>query len=97
MLSQDIESCAASIDVLAGQVSEEQRAFLRMLQENLRAHAAQARHLNRNCCRPQGPGHCRASMCMTCLTPTISPVKQGETTWNRTPSPTAIGKTRAAA
>lgn len=45
MLSQDIESCAASIDVLAGQVSEEQRAFLRMLQENLRAHAAQARHL----------------------------------------------------
>lgn len=56
MLSQDIESCAASIDVLAGQVSEEQRAFLRMLQENLREHAAQARHLERGLLPPAGAG-----------------------------------------
>lgn len=56
MLSQDIESCAASIDGLAGQVSEEQRAFLRMLQENLRAHAAQARHLERGLLPPAGAG-----------------------------------------
>lgn len=56
MLSQDIESCAASIDVLAGQVSEEQRAFLRMLQKNLRAHAAQARHLERGLLPPAGAG-----------------------------------------
>lgn len=56
MLSQDIESCAASIDVLAGQVSEEQRAFLRMLQENLRAHAAQARHLEQKLLPPAGAG-----------------------------------------
>lgn len=58
MLSQDIESCAASIDVLAGQVSEEQRAFLRMLQENLRAHAAQARHLEQELLPPT-PDTCR--------------------------------------
>lgn len=56
MLSQDIESCAASIDVLAGQVSEEQQAFLRMLQENLRAHAAQARHLEQELLPPAGAG-----------------------------------------
>lgn len=56
MLSQDIESCAASIDVLAGQVSEEQRAFLRMLQANLRAHAAQARHLEQELLPPAGAG-----------------------------------------
>ena len=55
MLSQDIESCAASIDVLAGLVSEEQRA-LRMLQANLRAHAAQARHLERGLLPPAGAG-----------------------------------------
>ena len=45
MLSQDIESCAASIDVLAGQVSEEQRA-----------HAAQARHLEQELLPPAGAG-----------------------------------------
>lgn len=59
MLSQDIESCAASIDVLAGQVSEEQQAFLRMLQENLRAHAAQARHLEQELLPPAGAGTLR--------------------------------------
>lgn len=58
MLSQDIESCAASIDGLAGQVSEEQRAFLRMLQANLRAHAAQARQMENNLLPPT-PDTCR--------------------------------------
>lgn len=97
MLSQDIESCAASIDVLAGQVSEEQRAFLRMLQENLRAHAAQARHLEQELLPPAGAGALPRFHVHDLPNPPISPVKQGETTWNRTPSPTAIGKTRAAA
>lgn len=58
MLSQDLFSCAVSIDVLAGQVSEEQRAFLRMLQENLRAHAAQARQMENNLLPPT-PDTCR--------------------------------------
>lgn len=58
MLSQDIESCAVSIDVLAGQVSEEQQAFLRMLQENLRAHAEQARQMENNLLPPT-PDTCR--------------------------------------
>lgn len=42
MLSQDLRSCAISLGVLAGQVTEEQWSFLRMLQDNLRAHADEA-------------------------------------------------------
>ena len=56
MLSQDIETCAVSLGVLAGQVSEEHWAFLRILQENLQAHAAQARHLERGLLPPAGAG-----------------------------------------
>ena len=97
MLSQDIESCAVSLGVLAGQVSEEHWAFLRMLQENLRAHAAQARHLEQELLPPAGAGALPRFHVHDLPNPPISPVKQGETTWNRSPSPTAIGKTRAAA
>lgn len=45
MLSQDLESCAVSIGVLAGDVDEQQWAYLRLLRVNLLAHAAQAKHL----------------------------------------------------
>ncbi|WP_462399708.1 hypothetical protein [Desulfovibrio piger] len=58
MLSQDIESCAVSLGVLAGQVSEEHWAFLRILQENLQAHAAQARQMENNLLPPT-PDTCR--------------------------------------
>ncbi len=45
MLSQDLESCAVSIGVLAGDVDQEQWAYLRLLRANLLAHAEQAKHL----------------------------------------------------
>lgn len=45
MLSQDLVSCAVSIGVLAGDVDEQQWAYLRLLRANLLAHAAQAKHL----------------------------------------------------
>ena len=45
MLSQDLQSCAASVGALAGEVSEEQWRFLRLLRENLLAHSDQAREL----------------------------------------------------
>ncbi len=45
MLSQDLQSCAASVGALAGQVGEDQWRFLRLLRENLLAHAEQARAL----------------------------------------------------
>lgn len=45
MLSQDLESCAVSIGVLAGNVDEQQWAYLRLLRANLLAHAEQAKRL----------------------------------------------------
>lgn len=45
MLSQDLESCAVSIGVLAGDVDEQQWAYLRLLRANLLVHAEQAKHL----------------------------------------------------
>ena len=65
MLSQDIESCAVSLGVMAGQVSEEHWAFLRILQENLREHAAQARHLEQELLPPAGAGALPRFHCAT--------------------------------
>lgn len=45
MLSQDLHSCAVSLGVLAGKVSEEHWSFLRVLQANLLAHSDQARQM----------------------------------------------------
>ena len=56
MVAAKIRDARLALGVLAGQVSEEQRAFLRMLQENLRAHAAQARHLEQELLPPAGAG-----------------------------------------
>ncbi|MBM6835296.1 hypothetical protein [Desulfovibrio piger] len=58
MLSQDIESCAVSIDVLAGQVTAEHWAYLQLLQRNLLAHAEQARQMENNLLPPT-PDTCR--------------------------------------
>ena len=81
MLSQDLFSCAVSIDVLAGQVTAEHWAYLQLLQRNLLAHAEQARQMENNLLPPT-PDTCRV-------------IRRPAT--NRTPSPTATGKTRAAA
>lgn len=56
MLSQDLFSCAVSIDVLAGQVTAEHWAYLQLLQRNLLAHAEQARHLEQELLPPAGAG-----------------------------------------
>lgn len=55
MLSQDLRSCAISLGVLAGQVTEEQWSFLRMLQDNLRAHADEASAMEENLTPPDLP------------------------------------------
>lgn len=50
MLSQDLESCAVSIGVLGGKVDEEHWAYLRLLRQNLMAHAEQAQIMERGLC-----------------------------------------------
>ena len=44
-VSTDINSCAAALGVLAGQVNEEQWAMLRIVRQNLTATAEQVEHM----------------------------------------------------
>lgn len=54
-VSTDINSCAAALGTLAGQVNEEQWALLRVVRQNLNAHAEQVEHMeNGLCVMPDG-------------------------------------------
>lgn len=49
-VSTDINSCAAALGTLAGQVNEEQWALLRVVRQNLNAHAEQVQHMENGLC-----------------------------------------------
>lgn len=54
-VSADINSCAAALGTLAGQVNEDQWALLRVVRQNLNAHAEQVQHMeNGLCMMPSG-------------------------------------------
>lgn len=50
MISDDITSCAAALGSLAGHVDEEHWALLRIVRQNLQAHAEQIRNMERGLC-----------------------------------------------
>lgn len=45
MISDDITSCAAALGSLAGHVDEEHWALLRVVRQNLQAHAEQVKNI----------------------------------------------------
>lgn len=57
-VSNDIASCAVALGALAGQVNEEQWAVVRVVRQNLQAHAEQVQHMeNGLCVMPDGTLH----------------------------------------
>jgi hypothetical protein len=52
-VSTDINSCAAALGVLAGQVNEEQWAMLRIVRQNLTATAEQVEHMETSLTIPE--------------------------------------------